>query len=331
MQDRLISILERLNQIQLAVLGDFLIDEFLFGEISRVSREAPVLILHYHDTQYCPGGGANTAANVAALGARVLPVGVVGTDSDSDRLLGLWPEEVERSLLIRDPSIRTTRKCRILAGSLHSFRQQVVRLDYEYPVAPSQELQLELKKRIRRAIEQSHGLLISDYSLGSVIPTVAAEAIDLARQRGLPSVVDSRDRPTEFPGATTVTPNIAEVEAALQDRPTGNPKNLEQLGSEALKRFSVEALLVTRGKLGMSLFSPEGIRHIAPYGIAEALDVTGAGDTVAAVYATALAAGARFEEAAVLANLAGGLVVAKKGTATVSAEELAAAVRTLAS
>lgn len=326
MRNRLLSLLQRLAPRRIVVLGDFLLDEFVFGEITRVSREAPVLILRYCETQCCPGGGANTVANVAALGATVLPVGIVGADESARRLRELWAANVDGSHLITDPELATTRKSRILAGALHSFRQQVVRMDHEHPVNCSPERESQLLEALRDALARAEGLIISDYSLGTVTPRVAHSAIEWARSRKLPVVVDSRDRPGSFAGATSVTPNIAEVEAVLGRHAGPDLPALEELGRSALRQFGVATLLVTRGKWGMSLFTPERALHIPPFGIEEAVDVTGAGDTVAAAFGTALAAGAPAEEAAHLANLAGGLVVAKKGTATVTVAELEQAV-----
>ncbi len=327
MQNHLLTLLSQFSHRRIVVLGDFLLDEFVFGEISRVSREAPVLILRYHDTQCCPGGGANTVANVAALGAEVFPVGILGTDEAAARLLALWPDNVSRRFLVRDPGVRTTVKSRILAGLLHSFRQQVVRVDYEHPLAATPEQEQQLVAALEEALKQAEGLIISDYTLGTVTPGMARTAVRMGRRRKLPVVVDSRDHPGGFAGATAVTPNIAEVEDALTRTAGGETSGLEELGREARVRFGVEALLVTRGKRGMSLFEDGRIVHIPPYGVEEAVDVTGAGDTVAAVFGTALAAGATPEQAARLANLAGGLVVAKKGTATVSVRELEQAVQ----
>jgi D-glycero-beta-D-manno-heptose-7-phosphate kinase len=316
------SLLNGMGSVRLVVLGDFLLDEFLFGEIARVSREAPVLILRYQEARACPGGAANTVANAAALGATVIPVGVVGDDPDGDRLLSLWPDRVVRDHVIRLPGARTTRKCRILAGSFHSFRQQVVRMDYEFPVKLDPVLESRLLSRFESSLPDADAVVVSDYTLGNVPPGIRAAAASAARTRGIPLIVDSRDDPGGFPGATAVTPNITELEAALAATAGHDPDEAARLAERARREWAVDVLLVTRGKLGMLLCTAESVSHIPAYGSAEAVDVTGAGDTVAATFAAALAAGASFESAARLANVAGGLVVMKKGTATVSAEEL---------
>ncbi len=317
------TLLERFDTVRLVVLGDFLIDEFVFGEISRVSREAPVLILHYQETHVCPGGAANTVANAAALGARVLPIGVVGDDRGADELTDMWPAQVDKSGLIRESTARTTRKSRILAGSFHSFQQQVVRMDYETPIPYRVAWEKKVLESLSSALAQTDALVISDYSLGNITARIRREATASAKERGIPVIIDSRDHPSAFPGATTVTPNITEVEGTMRRVIGHDPAKLERYGEMARRRWKVETLLVTRGKLGMSLFSRSGILHIRAHGSDEAVDVTGAGDTVAATYATALAAGADFESAARLANVSAGLVVMKKGTSTVTRDELA--------
>jgi rfaE bifunctional protein kinase chain/domain len=321
--NRLVELLDHFKNARILVLGDFILDEFVFGEISRVSREAPVLILKYQETKTCPGGGANTVANIAALGAKVTPLGVTGDDGGAEQLLALWPDDtVEKRFVIRDPSFRTTRKVRILAGSFHSYQQQVVRLDYESALTLGQQIELRILDSLRSLLPDSDALVISDYSLGNLTSAVRGEAIRFARELEIPVIVDSRDNPHKYPGATTITPNITEVEKTLDVRIGRDLKKLEIVGREVLQTWDLRNLLVTRGKLGLSLIGPDQTLHLEAHGSEDAVDVTGAGDTVAAAYATALASGAPYEDAARLANVAGGLVVMKKGTSTVSPEEL---------
>ena len=321
--------LERLGKARLVVLGDFLIDEFIFGEISRVSREAPVLILRYGGTRICPGGAANTVANAAALGAQVAAIGVVGDDPDADQLCELWPASVSREGVIKCPEAQTTRKSRILAGSFHSFRQQVVRIDRETPVPYARRWEKKMLESLEAALPAAGAMIISDYSLGNVTPRIKRTATDRCRELNIPLVIDSRDHPSKFPGATTVTPNITEVEAGLGKVIGQEIDRLEHFGRLARSRWQVDSLLVTRGRLGMSLFTEQANLHMPAFGSSEAVDVTGAGDTVAATFATALASGSDFETAACLANIAGGLVVMKKGTATVTGEEIRLALQEL--
>ncbi len=314
-------ILESFSSRQVLVLGDFLLDEFIFGEISRISREAPVLILSYRETDWRPGGGANTVAGVAALGARPIPVGLVGADPWGERLLDLWGTHVPRDHVTLSPDVVTTRKTRILAGSMHSFRQQVTRIDYEHPHQLNQQQEAQVASSLEELIPQVDAIIISDYSLGTVTKMLGDLAITVSRKHGRPIVVDSRFRPNQFRGATSITPNISEVEYVLQEK-LSHLDQLEKTGSELREKWNLDSLLVTRGRHGMTLFEEGSFRHLPAYGTDQVADVTGAGDTVTATFTTALAGGATFEQAARLANIAGGIVVTKRGTASVSLSEL---------
>jgi rfaE bifunctional protein kinase chain/domain len=325
-KERLVDLIKHFSKSKILVLGDFIVDEFVFGEISRVSREAPVLILRHKGASACPGGAANTVANASALGAEVIPLGMIGDDTWADTLVSLWPKSVIHDFVFRNSEFRTTRKSRILAGSSHSFRQQVVRLDYEYGIKLSRKEENTLISSLEELLPSVEVLVVSDYSLGNLTERVRTEAIRMAATHSVSVVVDSRDDPSGYPGATTVTPNITEVEATVGHTVGRSIEEMEKTCMDARVKWKAEALLVTRGKFGMSLFSKDGAIHISAFGTDEVVDVTGAGDTVAATYATGLAAGASFEEAARLANYAGGLVVMKKGTATVSSSELRAAI-----
>lgn len=326
-EPRLASLIRRFPEISVMVVGDFILDQFVFGEISRISREAPVLILRYQETQNAAGGGANAAAGVDALRARAVPVGLVGDDRWGETLLSCWPESVDSSGVRRLPGRQTTRKTRILAGSHHSFRQQVVRIDYEHPLQLSRQREEELETLMEQRIGAVHAVILSDYGLGTLTQKVRRRAIELACNRSIPVVVDSRFDPAGFSGATSATPNVTEVEEAIDARIGRGLADLEEVGNRVRADWGLQSLLITRGKLGMSLFEPDRKPvHIPIFGSDEVVDVTGAGDTVIAVYSTALAAGARFEEAARLANCAGGVVVQKRGTATVTQAELLEAV-----
>lgn len=327
MKDSLEPLIEKLAQLKILVLGDFILDEFVFGEISRVSREAPVLILKYRRTETAPGGGANTVTNVEQLGAEAIPLGFLGVDETADRLLSGWSDRVNKTYAFQDSAFQTTRKSRLLAGSFHSFQQQVVRLDYEHPYLLEDEHAQKILISLSELVPEVDAIILSDYSLGSINPEIREAVLSLAAEHEKVIVVDSRDRPHEYAGATSITPNITEIEAALSIQIGEDLAAVEEVGSRLLTEWSLEALLVTRGKLGMSLFVEDGVIHIPIYGNDEIADVTGAGDTVTAAYTLALAAGGSFQQAAQLANYAAGLVVMKKGTSTVSPGELLDAVQ----
>ncbi|MBI3940765.1 MAG: hypothetical protein HY315_08010 [Acidobacteria bacterium] len=324
MKERLLELINAFSQKTIVAFGDLILDQFLFGEISRVSREAPVLILKYRETTSAAGGGANAAANAASLGARVITVGIIGADPAGIALEKLLPGG---AALVSDDRYTTPSKVRILGGSSHSPRQQIVRLDYEGLPREAPQFRERLADSLQRAVSRAHGIMVSDYGLGTVQEPLMEIAKAAAARRGVPLVVDCRFALMEYGNVTAMTPNISEVEEALHRKVGQDEKELERVGVDLRRRRNLEALLITRGKFGMTLVEPQDrVTHIPIFGSDEVADVTGAGDTVTATFTTALAAGATFFEAAMLANYAAGLVVMKRGTASVSAEELRAAV-----
>jgi rfaE bifunctional protein kinase chain/domain len=314
---------------RVVVFGDLIADEFVYGRIARVSREAPVLILEYDATEIVPGGAGNAANNVASLGGVVRLVSLVGRDEPGRRLFKVLPRSVERAGLSRPGGYRTPVKTRILAGGIHSAKQQVVRIDRHTSEPVSDAHRAAAERAVKRAIANADAVLISDYGSGLVQPRFVAElAASLrGRKRQVPMLVDSRYALTRYRGLTACTPNESEVEQVLGVRIDDNKTALERAGRAILKRTRMSCVLVTRGSRGMALFEPgKPTVHIPIFGSDQIADVTGAGDTVMATMTLALAAGGTFEAAARLANYAGGLVVMKRGTATVSAAELRRAI-----
>ena len=310
-----------------AVIGDVVADEFVYGRVARVSREAPVLILEYDSTEIVPGAGGNAANNVAALGGRASLVSVIGSDEPGRRMLAALHPRVTRTGVTR-ASGRTLIKTRILAGGIHSAKQQVVRIDRGVGRPIDTRTRARFERAALASLRSADAVLMSDYGSGLVTPALARRVSNALRQAGhpIPVLIDSRYRLLEYRGLTACTPNESEVEQALGVRINDNARVLERAGREILKRTAMKAVLITRGGRGMALFVPGADTvHIPIYGSDEIADVTGAGDTVMATLTLALAAGATFEGAARLANYAGGIVVMKRGTATVSREELRAA------
>jgi rfaE bifunctional protein kinase chain/domain len=321
------ALVRRFRRVRLAVLGDLVADEFIYGRLDRVSREAPVLILKYDSTEIVPGGAGNAAANAAALGASVEVLGVVGADAAGRRLVDALPSGAKTRDVVRASGFVTPVKTRILAGGVHSAKQQVVRIDKAgSAIRPAVARRIE--RALGRALRRAHGVIVSDYGAGLVTPALWRRALASAKLRRLPvALVDSRYALAGFTGMTACTPNEAEVEALLGIRINDDGALLERAGRTLLERLKCRAVLITRGSRGMALFEPgRPTDHIPIVGSDEIADVTGAGDTVIATFTLALAAGATFGEAARLANHAGGLVVMKRGTATVGADELLAAV-----
>jgi D-glycero-beta-D-manno-heptose-7-phosphate kinase len=326
----LLALVAALRSRSVAVIGDVMADEYVYGRVARISREAPVLILEYDSTEIVPGGGANAANNVAALGGRAMLVGVVGRDEPGRRLVDALEARVDRRGVVRASAQATPVKTRILAGGIHSAKQQVVRIDRAVADAPDRGSRRAFEDNALAAAAKADAILLSDYGGGLVTSALVSKIKAVVKQRGraVPVLVDTRYRLLEFRGLTACTPNESEVEQALGVRINDRIATLERAGRTILQRTGMQAVLITRGGRGMALFVPDAPTvHIPIVGSDEIADVTGAGDTVMATMTLALAAGASFEAAAHLANFAGGIVVMKRGTATVSGEELRAAVR----
>jgi len=325
--ERLRKIVESFPKVTITVVGDLVADEFIFGEISRVSREAPVLILQHRERTVAPGGGANAINNLAALGVNVLPVGVVGEDEPGRLLLrGFRRLHVPVSGVFKDKKYATVTKTRILAGMTHTWRQQVVRVDREPESGPSLHLQRELVLAAREYARASDALLVSDYGYGAATPEILNAVRYKGGLSGVPVVLDSRHRMLQYSGIAAATPNEPEVEEALGVRIGQDWARLRSAGHEVMARMKLRSLVITRGRDGMVAFSGRQKPVDIPiFGSDQVADVTGAGDTVIATFTAALAAGGSTEEAAHLANYAGGIVVMKRGTATVSQQELLAA------
>jgi len=327
-REALLAAIDGMGGVRVLVVADLVLDEFEYGEIERVSREAPVLILTHRTTVRLPGGGANAASNLAALGGKPLVVGRVGRDEAGDRLVTLLNERgADTSRVWRDPAYATPVKRRVLAGGPHSVRQQIVRIDRGGGpgVGPDGAPLLDA---VREASAQVQGTLLSDYSLGLLNDRTIGPVTETLRASGRPWFVDSRAQIKLFRGMTAATPNLQEAETALGGPIEDDPAKLARAGE--LLRGSLDAanVVITRGSHGMSVFPRDGSPfHLPVHGTDEVADVTGAGDTVIGALTLATLAGARPVEAARLANYAGGLVVMKRGTATVDREELRRAVQ----
>ena len=323
---RLKEALARLAGRRVVVVGDLIADEYLFGKPARISREAPVLILRFTDREMRLGGAANAAHNVHALGATVLPVGLLGRDGAGDEVDALFRQAgMTTEGIAREADRPTPVKTRIMAGGYQATRQQVVRLDREPEGSLADAAEARLIDRLRAAATGAQAFLVSDYGYGTETPRVSESVLELARARRVAVTVDSRYELPRFRGATAATPNEPEVEA-LTGQELADEGAVEKAGRMVLERLDARLLLLTRGSRGMALFEREGPVTFKPiHGSDEIADVTGAGDTVISTFTVALAAGAAPGEAAWLANVAGGVVVMKRGTATVTASELAAA------
>jgi D-glycero-beta-D-manno-heptose-7-phosphate kinase len=332
---RLLTLVAAFPKQHICVVGDFVLDQFVTGDISRVSREAPILILRHRKTETYPGGAANAVNNLADLGAKVSAVGVVGDDEGGRALLAAFrAKKVNVSGVVRTRDWVTTTKTRYLAGWTHTTEQQVLRVDREPHAVLGAKTQTQIRRNAQQAAAKAGAVLVSDYGLGAATP-------DLVRSlRSKRITLDSRYRLLEYRGigVTAATPNEPEIEAAHHAAIGTDTRKLEDLGHRTLRYLGLEALVITRGKDGLAVFERNGnangvtatkprATHIGIYGSDAPVDVSGAGDTVIAVFTLALAAGATYLEAAHLANYAGGIVVMKRRTATVTRAELESALR----
>ncbi|MEO7539101.1 MAG: PfkB family carbohydrate kinase [Pyrinomonadaceae bacterium] len=320
------TITEIFPQKTVVIIGDLVADQFLQGTISRVSREAPVFILRHEQTMTVPGAAANAAVNVASLGGRTILIGVAGSDINGDKLLeALSAANVDCSAVVRDPAFSTTTKVRVLAGQHYAARQQVIRIDYENSNPIDFSVREGLRANLSTAAASADAIIVSDYNYGVVFAALYQDALTISREKGIPLIVDSRYGLANLAGATTATPNREEAEQILGKNFTSDDC------SRMREKLDYQALLITNGNQGMGLFekghTPLELPAVGP---SEPVDVTGAGDTVIAAYSLGLASGLSFADAALIANHAGGIVVMKKGTASVSTDELIASLRTAA-
>lgn len=308
------------------VVGDFALDEMIYGASHRISREAPVLILRHEKTDNLLGAASNAANNISKLNdGKVSAIGVIGQDYHGTILKDtLEAENIDVSELITDKTRATTTKTRISGASSQSVIQQVVRIDRETVEPVSELVEQEIIGKIRRLLPHYDGIILSDYGIGIMTQNVIDESINLAKQHGKVVVVDAQKNLQRFKGATLMTPNQPDAEKTLgyfiKDRET-----LLKAGKDLLEITNSDKMLLTRGGDGMMLFEKNGdALEIPAFNRTEVFDVTGAGDTVVAAVTLGLCAGGSAQEASVIGNLAASLVVRKFGAATTSPDELIA-------
>jgi rfaE bifunctional protein kinase chain/domain len=321
---RLVPILRRFTGKRVLVIGDMVADEYIVGVPDRISREAPVLVLSHSEEFVRPGGAANVAHNLAALGAETSVAGVIG---DDDRGAGLrqflTSLTIQTDGLIVDPTRGTATKTRVVGRGTQEMQQQIVRIDRVDRSSVSSDVALRLIRVIADHIDGLDAIVISDYENGVVSPGVLQQVLSAARERDLVVVVDSHGDLFRFKGVTAATPNQPEAEGTL-GRLIHNDEELEAAGEELRRGMDAHSVLLTRGSLGMSLFEHnQPSRRLAPTNLREVFDPTGAGDTACAVFTLAILAGASMHEAAILSNIASGEVVRKLGAATLSIQQLA--------
>lgn len=317
------NLVQRFRSLKALVIGDVMLDHFVWGSVSRISPEAPVPVVDVAKEFEMPGGAGNVAVNMSALGAEVYVVGLLGKDYAGDRLVEKFGEYgVQTPFAVRHEDRRTIVKTRIIA-----HQQQVVRVDRESKAEFEPGLQLAIWRQIEEALPRVDVIVLSDYAKGVISKTLAQKVISAARRKDIPVVVDPKpENFGHYRKVTTVTPNMKEALESAGVRSVRNEAELEMLGEKLLRKIDAKSVLITRGEKGMSLFERHKPVYHIPTRAREVFDVTGAGDTVISTMALALAGRATLHTAAELANFAAGIVVAKLGTATVNAQELLKAV-----
>ncbi len=329
-KDRLLSAIDGFAAKKIMIIGDIIADEYVYGLTSRVSREAPVLILKFDSQTISLGGAGNAMNNIRALGAAVVPVGVIGDDPMGDDLVNILEGKgIDTKTIVRLKGGHTTTKTRILAGSLHTTKQQVIRIDKENPAYYDDDTVDRLIQNVSENIDGVDGVIISDYNYG-VLPERVIEYInDYAKKSDKVIAVDSRHNLFKFKNISTITPNEPEVEELLQLSLEGN-EHIPFAGEKLLSEIECDSALITRGKKGMVVFEKDAAPVDIPiYGSDEVADVTGAGDTVISTFILGLVTELSPVTAAKLSNIAGGMVVMKSGTAVVTSRELKTAVKSL--
>ena len=321
---RLLQLVQAMQGKLVVVYGDIVADRFVYGTPKRISREAPVLILRQYREDVLLGGGGNAINNIFSLGGLPVPISVVGMDAAGDRLIeAMTAQGIDCAGILRSDRYKTPTKVRILGGFPHASRQQIVRYDIEDVFAMTEAEAEKFGWVLRDQMRICHAALISDYGYGVVTPAVAASLTGFSGSK--PVTLDSRYDLLRYPDVTAATPNEEEAARAAGMSLTDDGDENVQFVAETLQQsLDCEAVLITRGSRGMALFERDGKAPILipVHGTDQVADVTGAGDTVIATFTLALAAGASYAEGAKLANYAGGIVVMKMGTATVSNDEL---------
>jgi rfaE bifunctional protein kinase chain/domain len=318
MENNLLTILDKLAEARILVIGDIMLDSYIFGDANRLSPEAPVPVVRVDSEIARPGGAANTAANVLALGAEVKLVSLVGEDARGEKLKALIKDEgIRTEGLVVDKERQTTFKERVLARN-----QQIARVDRESSGPVSSASANLLIDNFVTALEGVNGVILSDYGKGVVTPRTSTAIIESARESGVVVTVDPKVEHFHiYRHVTSLTPNHFEAEKAA-GIPASDEKNFDRIGRKLLEMLESSAVLITRGKDGMALYNADGTSERIPTRAREVYDVAGAGDTVIAVYTAALAVGASHLEAAQLANFAASVVIGKVGTATANREEI---------
>jgi D-glycero-beta-D-manno-heptose-7-phosphate kinase len=321
--NRLIKIVDKLKKVKALVVGDVILDHYIIGDAERLSPEAPVPVVWARSENYLLGGATNVSHNIAALGAKSYIAGVIGNDFHGKKVQQLLKRDsIKDDLVIIDKSRPTTLKTRVMAR-----HQQMVRIDWESREFLSPKFADKILDEVTRKIPSIDAVIIEDYGKGVINPELIQEIVALCRKHDKIVTVDPKEEHIEYyKGVTSLTPNLKEAQGLMNFK-VRSDKDLDALGEMIVKRLDSESLLITLGEKGMKLFMKNGDKFCLPTYAQEVFDVSGAGDTVIAVFSLALATGASFQDAAAVANMAAGIVVGKLGVAVTDPAELKAKIR----
>jgi len=327
-KNKLVSCIENLTKAKVLVVGDLALDEMIYGDTERISREAPVLILQHTHTKLILGGASNAANNAATInGGKVAVIGVIGEDYQAEQLISAFKKaRVDTSYLVHDKTRKTVTKTRISGSCSHSITQQIVRIDRQTNAPISEGTEKRVIENIERAISHYDAVILSDYHIGTLTQKIIDRTIELANKHGKTIVVDAQRDLDNYKNVTSMTPNLPDTQKFvgpkfgifIKDEAT-----MKEAGKKLLEATNAKSVLVTCGSEGMVVFEADGnISKIPVFNKAEVFDVTGAGDTVTAVFAMALASGAEPEYAAIIGNIAASIVIKHFGCATTSVDEI---------
>lgn len=330
-KSKLVSLIKKLSEPKILVVGDLALDEMIYGDAERISREAPVLILQHTKTKLILGGASNAAHNVSTLNSgKVGVIGVCGEDYQSGQLIETFEKaKIDCRYLIKDPTRKTTTKTRISGSITTSITQQIVRVDRQTNLPISKNTEDKVIENLQKAIPEYDAIILSNYHIGTLTKRVVDEAIKLANKYNKIVVVDAQKDLGSYKNITSMTPNHPDTEKSVGFE-VKTEMDLEKAGDKLLADTKAKAILITCGADGMFVAEPKKkYTKIPVFNKSEVFDVTGAGDTVTAVYTLALATGADFVDAAIIGNIAASLVVRQFGCATTTIEELLDAVEKL--
>lgn len=323
-KNKLADLVKNLGNAKILVVGDLALDEMVYGDTERISREAPVLILQHTHTKFILGGASNAAHNVADVnGGKVSVIGVIGDDYQANDLKQAFCEaNIDCSSLITDKTRKTITKTRISGSCSHSITQQIVRIDRQTNAPISKETEKKLIDEIEKLVPQHDAVILSDYHIGTLSDNVISAVISTAKKFNKKVVVDAQRDLNRYYGVTSMTPNLPDTQKHVGFY-LKNKEDFKKAGNVLLEQSGAEAVLITCGADGMVVVDNNGkYTHIPVFNKAEVFDVTGAGDTVTALYTLALAVGAEPVYAAIIGNIAAGIVVKQYGCATTSIDEI---------